>query len=187
MPDLNFDRSIQLNAENDKNTSMQIGVWNGNASLTVFSNRQVVVKVPMNRFFQVSLKQALDVLLSAGKPGDKRSWNFTKYDPDTKKSNPLASVFVGRDDKALFYVGITSPGHSPMKFPIRLSMGMDTGTPMTEVERSELAAVTIAQQLHFDIPLQASLTNFKRTDMRGRDGGNAGGGSLANEPGITMF
>ena len=170
MAELSFDRIISINAENDKNTSLNMGVWQGNASLTVFANRAQAARIPMSRTFQVALASDLQKLLG-GKPNDKNTFNFTKWDPDTKKSNPLGSVVVGRDDKAMIYIGVVSPGHSPMKFVLKSPISFDKSEPMSDIQRSELATLTLIAQLTVDIPHAILLTSFKR-DM-GRGAGTA--------------
>jgi len=183
MTELSYDRMININAEGDKNTSFNIGVWQGNVSLTVFSNRNNVVRIPMNRTFQVSLMHELQKLLT-GKPGDKESWNFSKWDPETKKSVPVGAVVVGRDDKAMFYIGVQSSGHAPMKFLLKAPISFDMSSPMSDVKRSELAAATIVEQLRIDIPHACMNTSFKRTDVRTGTGASQ---SHSNTSDISFF
>lgn len=185
MADLSFDRLFSANAENDKNTSLSLGVWQGNASISVFSNRAQVARLPVPRTFQVSLKKALQVLLTS-KPTDKKSWNFSKWDPETKKSFSIGTFVIGRDDKAIFFIGIAAPDHPPMKFILKSPISFDTSDPMTDVQRSELAVETLIEQLGFDIPMAVSLTSFKRTDT-GRATGGAANNNGIRDSDVSIF
>ena len=184
MPELDYNRMISLIAENDKNTNLTIGVWNGNARISVFANRNPVANLPLNRFSLVSIQEGLTKILS-GAPNEKTSWNFTKWDPDTKKSSAIGTLYIGRDDKALLYLGISAPNNTPMKFLLRTPISADTGEPMSDVHRSELAGRTLLQQLMVDIPQAMLNTSFKRTDMR--SGGNAGGGNTGGDSKVSIF
>jgi hypothetical protein len=185
MPEYDYNRIVSVNAENDKNTSLQMGVWNGNATITVFSNRNQVARLPMNRFFLVDMTRQIRKLL-IGKPGDKYSWGFTKWDNEAKKSHPVGSLVVGRDDKALIYLGVQVTGHPPMKFLLKTPISFDSSTPMSEVDRSDLAAETLIQQLTVDIPQAIINTTYKRTDIGGNRSGSGNGGSGQSDS-VSIF
>jgi hypothetical protein len=182
--ELNFDRIVNLNAESDKKTSLNIGVWKGNASLTIFADGRQAVRIPLNRHALVSLEEGLSGILAAAQPSTKTSWAFNKWDNETKKSSQLGAVYIGRDDKALLYVGIQAPGITSLKFPIKTPISFDKGeNPLSDLHRSELGGRTLLKQLSTDIPFAILLTSEKRTDMR--TGGNGGGGNGNN--GGTIF
>jgi len=186
MPEYDYNRMVSMTAENDKNTSLQIGVWNGNATVTVFANRNQVARLPLNRFGLVDLARQLRKIL-VGKPGDKYSWNFTKWDNETKKSHAIGSLVIGRDEKALIFFGVQAPGHAGMKFVLKTTMSVDSSTPMSDVDKSDLAAETIIQQLTIDIPQAMVNTMFKRTDINGGRGGGSNSSGLTQADTVSMF
>lgn len=186
MADLDFGRMATYNAEGDKNTTLQIGVYMGHPSINVWSNRSQVVRIPTPRSFLVLMKQLLRKAIS-GKPGDKNSVSFTKWDQETKKSTQLGVLYVGRDDKAVIYIGLQVQGHPPTKFPIKAPISFETGEPMSDHQRSELGAETLIEQLTHDIPTAMALTNFKRTDMPNRSGGGGHHVSSSNENSASIF
>jgi hypothetical protein len=123
MPELNFDRIVQYNADGDRTTTLQIGVYMGYASLTVFANRAVVAKFPLHRSFLTLLKKGLAQIL-AGKPGEKMRYAITKYDMENKKNIPTGDLFVGKDDKSIMFLGVSVPNHASMKFLMRPPMSL---------------------------------------------------------------
>lgn len=181
MPELNFDKIISLNAEGDKATSASIGVFNGYASLTVWSSSlkgAPLVRIPLGRATLVKLRHDLQKLINSGKPGDNFGYNFSKWDNETKTSSNIGSVRMGRDDKALFAIGVQIPKHPPIKFVLKTPISFDTSEAMSDVQRSELAAQTMVDQLTYDVPYALALTSFKREAQR--SGGNGGSGGDPN-------
>jgi len=174
MPELSFDRLFQCNAENDKSTNLQLGVYMGYASLTVFSNSKIIAKFPWHRSFLTLLRRGLSKIID-GKPGEKIHYPITKYDFENKKFTPLGSLFVGKDDKAIIFLGVAVPNHASMKFLLRTPMSFDLSEPMSDAVRSEIAAATLVDQLALDFPLAMALTSFKREAGTQRTGGNTGG------------
>lgn len=177
--ELDYNNIININADGDRSTSLKVGVWQGNASISVWANSSQVVRFSTPRTFQVLLREALEKLL-VGKPGEKYPFTFNKWDQDTKKSVPLGSLQVGRDDKAMFYFGVQTTGHPPMKFVLKAPISFDTADPMSDVQRSELAAKTVVEQLKTDIALAIANTSVKRQPPGGgaRGGGHGGGGDI---------
>lgn len=161
MSELDFSRMISFNAESDKNTTLQIGVYMGYASITVWSNRNQVVRIPTSRTLLVQMRKYFQKILSS-KPSEKVSISFSRWDLDTKKSVSIGVVYIGRDDKSTIYIGIQAPGHSPMKFPIKSSLSFDTSEPMSDVERSELETESLIERLTTDIPVAMVQTSYKR-------------------------
>lgn len=180
MADLNYDRMVSCNADGDRGTTLQIGVYMGLASITVFSNKAIAAKFPLQRAVLVKVREILSQVL-AGKPSERGSLQFHKYDFETKKQNPLGSLFIGRDDKALIYLGVQVPNHPHMKFLLRSPLGFDTAEPMSELHRSELAARTVIEQLQYDFPIAILNTSFKREMPNQRSGGAASGGRGGDE------
>ena len=172
MADYDHSRIVSFNSENDKNTSFQLGVYMGHPSITVWSNRSQIVRFATPRSYLVLMKQFLRKALD-GKPGESDAVIFTKWDQDTKKSVQLGVLYVGRDDKAVIYIGLQAQGHAAIKFPLKTPMSFDTKEPMSDRRKSELMAETLIEQLTYDIPMAISITSFKRTDMPARSGSSS--------------
>ena len=176
MAELNFDRIISLNSDNEKGVSLQIGVYGGYASLTVWDENKKggpTARFPLNRAALVLLKEHLHKALS-GAPKVQNSIPFSKWDRETRTSIQLGGIFVGRDEKALLYFGIQTPKNPPQKFPLRVPITVDSGESLTDVQRSELSARTVIDQLTTDIPVALMITSFKRENT-GRPGGSSSG------------
>lgn len=183
--DYDHNRIVSLTAEGDKNTNLQIGVYQGNASLVVFANRTLVAKFSLPRSFLVLLRESVEKM-AIGKPGEKIGMPVSRWDNEAKKSVPLGTIYVGRDDKALIYIGIAAIGQAPLKFLIRTPLSFDLSDPMSEVDRSILGAHTLIAQMTVDIPIAIMLTSIKRADLPGRAGGGSSyaRGQVAGEDSI---
>lgn len=179
MTELDFNRMVNLTAEGDRATTLSLGVYMGNASISVFSNKTNVARLPLPRSGLYKLMKNLEAVI-AGAPGMKIGTSFSKYDFETKKSTALGVLYIGKDDKSCIYFGVQAPNNQPMKFPIRTPSSIDNSDPMDDVGRSILAAETIVEQLRHDIPTAMALTSQKRQQQGGGGGGyrnNNGGGS----------
>ena len=181
MSELDFNRMVNLTAEGDRATTLSLGVYMGNASISVFSNKTNVARLPLSRVAVYKLMKNLESVI-AGAPGMKIGTSFSKYDFETKKSTPLGMLYVGKDDKSCIYFGVQAPNNQPMKFAVRTPASIDNIEPMDDVARSILAAETIVEQLRNDIPHASNLTSVKRQPQAGggyrsNSGGTGGGGS----------
>jgi hypothetical protein len=169
--DYDHGRIININADGDRATTLSIGVFQGNASLVVFSNKQSVARFPLARAALTKIKMVLIELIPAP-PGSKKSYPFTKYDMDTKKSIDLGSLTVGKDDKGLIYFGIQVPHHPAMKFILKSPLAFDSSEPMSDMEKSILETHATIDKLTHDFPMALQLTSFKR-DPNIRSGGSS--------------
>lgn len=176
--EFDFNKIISVNAEGDRATTLQIGVWGGNASLTVFSNKQIAAKFALHRDCITQMEDKLTEFLTAP-PGAKVSIFFTKYDFDSKKSSNLGTMVIGKDDKQMFYFGVQAVGQPGMKFVLKSPPSFDLADPMTDQAKSLLAARSVINKLHLDIPMAITLTMHKREAGAGFGGGNrsAAGGA----------
>ncbi len=188
MPDeLDHGNLIQLIADGDRETRMMMGVFRGNASLAVFANNKMQFRLPLNRAALIHFGSDMQKILDA-KPGEKFGTGFTKWNPESKKQDPLGTVYIGRDEKGLFYIGIAAVGSSPIKFLVRTSPGFDrTSEPMAETDRSLLAMRTLIQQLSQDLPMAMMLTSYKRQPMNNRPASGAGGAGGRTTNDDNMF
>ena len=174
--ELDHNNIISLTAEGDRTTQLRIGVWQGNASISVWANSKQIFRTAAPRALLEDMADQLQKIV-LGAPGSKENFTFSRWDNETKKLVALGSLTVGRDDKALIYLGIQAPNNPPVKFLFKSPISFEHGTtPMTDVERSELAARTAIAQLKLDIPIASILTNYKRQHTGG-GGGNRGGGA----------
>ena len=164
MAELDFSRIVTINADGDKTTSLVIGVFKGNVSITIWTrsnNAGPVVKIPLPRSALTHIKECLQKILT-GSPGSKIGTSFTKWDNETKKSSPLGVLHVGRDDKAHICLAVQAPSFPSMKFTLKTPGSFDSSEPLTDVQRSELSARTLIDQLNTDIPVAIALTSEKR-------------------------
>ena len=159
--ELDFNNIINIQADGDRNTVFKVGVWQGNANITVWSNNTQVFRTNAPRTFLKLLRESLESIL-AGKPSDKKPHTLSRWDRDAKKFVPLGSLQIGRDDKAMIYFGVQAPGHPPMKFILKAPVSFDTDPPMSDVQRSELSARTVLEQLKDDIGSAIANTSVKR-------------------------
>ena len=147
-------------ADNDPNMSLTISVYMGSLVLCVF------MKGPPCRFTvprsAVSMLKKTITNTINGQPGQKTSFDFIKWDPETKKQEPIGNLVVGKDDKGMIYFGVTAPSMPPTKFTIKAPLGIDTSEPMSDVDRSLLGAETLIEQLAHDIPMAILMTTQKK-------------------------
>lgn len=174
--ELDFGGIINLNADGDKATSLIIGVYQKNASLAVFSNKKMIARFPFPRTFISMFKHKLEGVMKAA-PGTKVNCVFSKYDNDTKKSSGIGNMIIGKDDKSIMYLGIQAPNHPNMKFLMKTPLSFDLSDPMSDADRSLVAAQTIVDQLTIDIPNAISATSFKRDAGGFSSGGGSSSGS----------
>lgn len=143
-------------ADNDPNVSLTISVFMGSFVLCVF------MQGPPCRFTVprggVSwLKKTITNTIN-GHPGQKDSMDFGKWNPETRKAEPIGNLVIGMDDKGMIYFGVTAPSMPPTKFTIKAPLGMDTTPPMSDVDRSLLGAELLVEQLAHDIPMAILMT-----------------------------
>lgn len=171
--EVDHSRMISLNADGDKATSLSFGVYEGNVSAIVFSNKAVVAKFSINDVFLTKLISEFESLLTAA-PGTKKIFTTNKYNMDTKKMDPGPTMVVGRDDKSLFYFGIQAPSQSSYKFTMKAPASFDMSPPMDDTARSLLAFETNLRILQSDIVIAKRVTYVKKT------GGNNGNNNRSN-------
>ena len=178
--DYDHNRMVNIGAEGDRSTSLSIGVYQGNASLVVFANKANVARFSLNRQRLVQIKEELISLITAA-PGTKTHVPFTKWDIDSKKSIPIGNLFIGKDDKSVIYFGVQTPGHPPIKFSIKVGLGIDGAEPYTDAQKSVLAVKTIIDQFTTDIPYAMTLTSVKKNNVGGS------GGAATTRPSTEEF
>jgi hypothetical protein len=159
--ELDFGKMYSWYAQDNKDISAVLGVFKGNASITVWNNKSIALRIPLGPFHQVYLRSNLEKAFRLG-PDQKTVGTFTKFDPKERKSSVVATVVFGRDSKNLLYIAMGAPGFQSTKFLFRLPMSIDP--PENEVEGSELAAKTFISVLSDRLPIAQSLSCVARKD-----------------------
>ena len=169
--ELSYDNLRTINAEGNKETRLSISVFNGSAGLTVFQKNIKPFRFNLSVDLLTLLASDLESAIS-GPPSKKIVTNITDFDPETKKRVPKGTIVVGNDDAHLIYIGVNSPVVPQSKFVIKAALSVDRSEPMTDRDRSVLAAKGLVQQLRTHIPIAMMLTNFKKEFNSNNRGGN---------------
>jgi len=171
--DLNFDRLWSTNAERDKNTSIQIGVYRGNASIAIFSGTTggaPKVKIPLPKQFNILFREIFKMVRKGG-PDTKITVPIQKWDPGTSKMVNTASVSFGLDAANIAYIGVVATGQPAAKFPIRTDLKWDIST-LSEINSNQLALDMFLAAMD-NVVHAVNLTSFKM-DPSSRPGGSGG-------------
>lgn len=176
--ELDFNKLVRLGADKDRESSLQLGVYRGMASIAIFQGQGAPkVKIPLgNRMSAYVIPAYLKQLKENANPDFKVSLPITKFNPDTKKRDQVATVVFARDDKNVPFIGVSAPGINPVKFPIRVPLDFDL-SQMTIVDQSKLALDAFIDVFTRHVPVAMALTSFKREFNGNRGGGNYGGGN----------
>jgi hypothetical protein len=178
-------RIVNLTADGDKATTLSIGVFKGNASLVVFSNKSLAAKFSLSRDLISAIRKKLISTVTAA-PGTKVVLNFSKFDPDQKKWISTGALVIGKDDKSMVYFGVTAPNTPAMKFPMKTAPSFDFSEPLSDPDKSILKAETVIEQFTTDIPMALMLTSEKRAPG-GFGGGGGGNRSSGGDSGGDIF
>lgn len=169
----------QTNAENDRDTSLKLSVFNGRAQLSVFSKNsgggRPVFSLMLPTEFGNAAKYFYNKMQAAGGSDQKETVNIT--DRVEGKTVSIGSITFGFDGKGTPYLGITSSG-GQHKFPIRMGLKLDwNGSSMSPADRARVALDTFFEVLSIESRVGARLSSRKRTFNGAPGGGNRGGGS----------
>ena len=158
---LSHDRFLNCKAEGNKDISMTLSVYAGSLCLNIFKiglDRPVRLQFP--RSGCVLLKDALHAAID-GQPGHKVEIDIKKFNRDSKRSEKVGTLVVGRDEAGMIFFGVVEQRIPPSKFLLRASGDMEISATITDSERSLLGARTLIEQLTTDIPMAMMLTSFK--------------------------
>lgn len=177
---LDFNNLHKFFADQDRDTTMQVSVWGGNASLAVFQGPGAPkLKIPLsNKILVATIPAFLKKLKGMTDPGSQIKAAFTRFLREEKKRETFATLVFGRDDKGQAYIGVAGQGLSkPAKFIIRPPLDIDLAQ-MSVQEQSALAIDGLIQVFTSYVPVASMLTSFKREfgGNRGGGGGYGGGG-----------
>jgi len=186
--DLTFDRMWSSTAERDKNTSMHIGVYRGNASIAIFSGTggPPQTRVPLAKYFNVFFREAFKVVTKMG-PDNKLTVPMTQWNRDAKKMEHVGAITFGIDASRIPYLGLVTPTMPAAKFPIRFDMKMDVSA-IPELNVNHLALESFLAAMD-NTANAINLTNFKRDPSARAGGGNRpgyGGGSNSRPAAVDV-
>jgi len=171
--DLDTNRFFTANAENDKNTTLQLGVYKGTASWTVFANRQISLKMPLPRQGMSTMARLLRKIVKDPN-GTSMAITMRKWDQATSKMVVQSTLSINKDEKGIIYLNVSAPGFSATRFNIRGSLSWTVdGEGNSDAANSADATLSLADVISTDIPQACILTNEKRLPQQG--GGNGGG------------
>lgn len=181
MAELDFNSLIRLTSESDRETTLQVGVWNGSTSFTVFKKgtKGTALKISAPLSGRLFLMELLNKVIANPNESQEKQKIHT-WDKETKKTDLQGTVIFGRNDKGLLYMGVSGPNFPGQRFPFRPSMLYGADEQWTEVKKSEVAAKEFIKILELKVLMAECLTSFKR-EFTGTGGGRpgAGGGDVS--------
>ena len=185
LADLNTSGLISLNAEGNRDVSLSVGVFMGNASFVVFTKGgPPSFKVTLNTIAITLLKKLLRKMVSGAKPGYRQALNLRDFDQENRKFNVTGGLAFGIDDNNTLYIEAAGKGLTERhKFPVKIPGSWDvSNTDLTEREIIEVCAESIIDALTYDVSAAKALTRVKRKQGQG-GGGKSGGGNWGNKGG----
>lgn len=162
---LSYNNIYKINASKDNTTSFLVGVYEGNASINVFSKTEnakgPLVKLPFPNLDGVTklswyLKKCMDAT-----PGARFSISTTRYNVETKKAEPLGDITVGRDDNATPFIAISAPGISPQVYLIRSSLQWEVTSDNPD-EPNKIALQAFIDKLEKEVRVAILNTSYKK-------------------------
>ena len=187
LDDLSHSGLLSLRSESNPDVSLSVGVFQGNASFTVFTKGgPPTFKVALNAITVSLIKRLLRKLVSGAKPGYRLPLNLREYNRDERKFNVVGGLAFGIDDANTMYIEAAGKGLSErFKFPVKIPGSLDySNTELTEREVLEIAADSIIDVLVIDVANSRALSRVKRQPGNnnnkgswGNKGGGNGGGN----------
>lgn len=178
-PVYDHNRLFNVNAEGNKDISLMLSVFGGSLSFSIFvkgegrPHKLSLSSGGAMALFKRILKQAIN-----GSPNCKETMIFNSWDAVSKKANQTGSLTVGRDDRNMIYIGVTMPALTATKFVIKTGLGVDLSTPLSDIDKSVLAAEELVMKLETIVPTAMAITSFKREG--GFTNNKAGGQTYSN-------
>ena len=160
--ELDYNNLFKATAEGDKDTSMSIGVFKGNASIVVFKAKESrpAIKIGLPGEGRVILMKDARKILTGG-PDQHISRTIYKWNPEEKKMESAGTIIIGRNDRNVAFIGISGPSFTGVRFPFRIS-GAWSSESMTESEKSEFGLEHFINVIERDVPNAISHTSVKR-------------------------
>lgn len=176
-----YNKLYTINKSKDGITSFNIGVYEGTASINIFTvteeSRRPVVKINMPQDAITKLIYIAEKCLTAS-PESKFTISTNRYNPETKKSEPTGSITMGRDSSRTPYIAISSDNlspNSPQIYYIRSSLSWEMSQPEAD-ENNIIALKTFIKALDMDVRIAKLNTSHKKTQSPGGQQGGAGMG-----------
>ena len=141
MAELDFNSLVRLTSESDKETTLQVGVWNGSTSLTVFKKgtKGAALKISAPLTGRLFLMELLSKVIANPNECQEKQ-KIHKWDMESKKADLQGTVIFGRNDKGLLYIGVSGPDFPGQRFSFRPGMLYGADEQWTEAKKSEVAA-----------------------------------------------
>ncbi len=183
--EMNFNDIVRLTSD-DKQVRMNAGVYNGTASMAIFSNDSSSGNFkPLAKFnLSVYALRALETLVKKmhdlAPEAKLKAPTIVVFDREAKKWNTIGSITLGRDANHKPYIGITHKDlPKPAKFIIRGQSGLDFAEALTPQEQAKMDIDWFAYALGTQIPAAITHTSYKidRQGGPGGKGGYSGGGN----------
>jgi hypothetical protein len=172
--DLSFDRILSFQGNTDRKMKLQIGVYMGRPSMTVWHDDSK--GGPLARFV---IDRGIHCLISslirkaAAATQFKETISITKQNKETKKREDDGHIVVGRDDDGVF-IGISGQKATPTKFTIKMPYGFEIKDKDAPVQNIMAAEMT-ASFLDGILSVASGLSSFKADRPAGGSGGGGGG------------
>jgi uncharacterized membrane protein YgcG len=176
-----FGRLYSMPADREKDIRLNVAVWKGSVSLTIFTGqgKPYAVKLgsDMNMVGIIARQLRRAIQLS---PDTHERMDINGYDPNEKKAFPEATLIFGRDDKGIVYLGVSGPSFEMKRFPIRLPFKVSLPHMKDFAEQSGFATSILVEDILLKaVPAALIASNEKRDFNKGsqsQGGGNRSGG-----------
>lgn len=175
--DIDTNNLMRMNAENDKNTSLQVNVFQGNAALTIFSSNKVALRIPLSTGAIAHLKLMTHKFLTM-ENDVKIPVTVRKWDQGQSKLVTSASLEFGRTDKGTPYLSVSAPGFQPTKFFFRSDSKFIIEAGFSDRDKTNLGLIEFIEVLATYLPIAMVVTKAKR-DFKNGGGNRQGGGGYS--------
>lgn len=169
--DIDTNNLMRMNAENDKNTSLQVNVFQGNPALTIFSSNKVALRIPLNSGSIAHLKLLTHKFMTM-ENDVKIPITIRKWDQNQSKLVTSTSLELGRTEKGTPYLSVSAPGFPPTKFFFRSDSKFIIEGGLSDREKLNLGLVEFYEVLSIYLPIAATVTKTKR-DFQKKGGGQS--------------
>lgn len=178
-PKYNFSNFFTLRGPNKNGSSVQLNVFNGALSFTVWTKAQnkPFTSVPLTLGFTEMFIKLLERAAQFN-PGESVGITMAKYNPETRNSDPQGVVTIRKDEQNVYWLEFSVFGANcpPESFMLTVPRSLDfTDKSMTQAERSELGLQSFHRFVTDVLPeVRVAATADKQPPRR--DGGKPGGG-----------
>ena len=165
-----YNRLYVINKSKDGSTSFTIGVYEGTASINVFTiseeAKKPAVKINIPQDGIAKLIYLAKKCLNAS-PESTFTISTNRYNMETKKAEPTGDITMGRDASRTPFIAINSAGISPQVYYIRSSLAWEMTSPDAD-ENNIIALNTFIDVLDRDVRIAKLNTSFRRQQPNGQ-------------------